>query len=250
MNQWGGNDGLRKRSITENAEKENYLKIILRTKGASELFLNYFNNINNYKDIKDYFCVVTQNATWNDQKEPGMCRAFKWLVKEGDRTIELYNQMAGYESNRKKCFQIAWSENSYLARIPYNERIVLDSDRYHIFDELINNKGFDFEDKNQRTSYGSPLREVWGGTVSLYKVVKDSKNNDVRLLVSFDTWKVVKFYIEINGSDITSIVNSLNLVEKGKYQYITTAEIKDNKLTSINEIETELFTIEKAITNL
>lgn len=249
MNQWGGNDGLRKRSITENAEKENYLKIILRTKGASELFLNYFNNINNYKDIKDYFCLVTQNATWNDQKEPGMCRAFKWLVKEGDRTIDLYNQMAGYESNRKKCFQIAWSENSYLARIPYNERIVLDSDRNRIFNYLIN-KGFDFADQNQRKSYDSPLKEVWGSSVSLYKVVKDSKDNDVRLLVSFDTWKVVKFYIEINGSDITSIVNSLNLVEKGKYQYITTAEIKDNKLTSIKEIETELFTIEKAITNL
>ncbi len=250
MNQWGGNDGLRKKSITENAEKENYLKIILRTKGASELFLNYFNNINNYKDIKDYFCVVTQNATWNDQKEPGLCRAFKWLVKEGDRTIELYNQMAGYESSRKKCFQIAWSENSYLARIPYNERIVLDSDRYHIFDELINNKGFDFEDKNQRTSYESPLKEVWGGTVSLYKVVKDSKNNDVRLIVCFDTWKVVKFYIEINGSDIASIENSLKFVEKGKYQYITTSEIKDNKPTSIAEINTVLTTIENAIMKL
>ena len=203
LNTWD-NDGLGGKYITENAEKEGYLKIILGTQGAKNLFCDYF-NIEEGKgvNIEQYLKNTVNNAAWIDKNDVIYSRVFNRLVNDNMTSI-LYDEMFDIEKRRKKCFRITNQYNAIMACIPYNERIVLDTERSSIITDLRQNNGLQFEDPNQANSM-SKLGDVWGNDVCLYKTIKDSKGNDITLYVKFDVWKNILFSIEDIGLDISAI---------------------------------------------
>lgn len=237
LNTWDA-DGLGGKYVTENAEKEGYLKIILGTSGAKRLFCDYF-NIEEGKGvtIEQYLKDTVNNATWSNN-DVIYSRVFKRLVNYKTTSI-LYDEMFDIEKKRKKCFRITNQYNAIMACIPYNERIVLDTERPSIITYLIQNNGLQFEDTNQATSM-SKFGDVWGNDVCLYKIIKDSKGNDVTLSVKFDVYKNVIFSIEAISSDISAIKEMLEQKE-GRYH------IKTEVPLSYDDTRSDLQTIKEQL---
>lgn len=236
LNTWDS-DGLGGKYVTENAEKEGYLKIILGTSGAKRLFCDYFNSEEGKGvSIEQYLKDTVNNATWSDNNVI-YSRVFKRLVNHQTTSI-LYEEMFDIEKKRKKCFRITNQYNAIMACIPYNERIVLDTERSSIITDLRQNNGWQFEDINQANSM-TKLGDVWGNDVCLYKTIKDSKGNDITLYVKFDVWKNIIFSIETIDYDISTIKPMLEQKE-GRYY------IKEVPL-SYDDAKSELQTIKKQL---
>lgn len=237
LNTWDA-DGLGGKYITENAEKEGYLKIILGTQGAKELFCDYFNfEEGKGVSIEQYLMDTVNYATWSDKNDVIYSRVFKRLVNHKTTSI-LYDKMFDIEKKRKKCFRITNQYNAIMACIPYNERIVLDTERPSIITYLKQNNGLQFEDTNQAKSMFE-LGDVWGNDVSLYKNIKDSKGNDITLYVKFDVWKFVIFSIEATGFDISTIKQILEpplSYDDTKSDLQTIKEQLNQKITQIENV--------------
>ena len=238
LNTWDA-DGLGGKYITENAEKEGYLKIILGTSGAKSLFCDYF-NIEEGKgvSIEQYLKDTVNYATWGDKNDIIYSRVFKRLVNHKTTSI-LYDEMFDIEKKRKKCFRITNQYNAIMACIPYNERIVLDTERPSIIIYLMRNNGLQFEDANQENSIQSELEDVWGNDVCLFKNIKDSKGNTITLYVKFDVWKNIIFSIEDIGFDISTIKQILEpplSYDDRKSDLQTIKEQLNQKITQIENI--------------
>lgn len=253
INIWSGEDGLRKKSITENAENQGYLKILLRTKGAHELFCGFFNS--NFTDIDNYLCDVIRNASWSDHSDIRLNRVFNRLVNDdpisgGSRSIELLNKMFDIEKSRNKQFYIDDTYGVVMALIPHNERIVLDTERHLIIEDLTRKDGFYFTNTDQHDSMNTDLRDVWGLEVSLKKEVKDSKCNNVTIVVEFGANKIVSFYIEVKNTDVSSIQNNLVTQANNRYQYKLNPQIKYDSASDYPIIKAKIDEIENEIKGL
>ena len=238
LNTWDA-DGLGGKYITENAEKEGYLKIILGTQGAKKLFCDYF-NIEEGKgvNIEQYLKDTVNNAAWIDKNDVIYSRVFNRLVNDNITSI-LYDEMFDIEKRRKKCFRITNQYNAIMACIPYNERIVLDTERSSIITDLRQNNGLQFEDPNQANSM-SKLGDVWGNDVCLYKTIKDSKGNDITLYVKFDVWKNIVFSIETTCSDISTIKQMLEQKEDRYYVKMEVPLSYDDSKSNLQTIKEQL----------
>ena len=242
INKWSGDDGLEKKHVTENAEKEGYLKILLGTKGAKELFCGYFSST--FTNIDDYLSDMIGKSTWYNPSEIRLSRVFNRLVNDdfgsgGRRSIELLNKMFDIENRRKKQFYIVDIYGVILCCIPHNERIVLDTERHLIFDELVKD-GFAFTNAAQGATMKTVLHDVWGLEVSLNKKIKDSKSNDVTLTLEFGPNKIVNYYVDVVNTDVTPIMPKLESKANNRYQYKYNPPIKYDIFSDYYAIKAEI----------
>ena len=238
---WDGNDGLKGRYITEKVEKEGYLKILLGTVGARDLFCGL---IHSSQSPLQYFNEVITNAKWRDPNDVWKSRVFRRLVNDGDRTIALFDKMSLFEKKRKKCFHIVTNASTIMVCIPYNERIVLNTERHLIFKELTSKDGFTFRDQSQAKDLSSILEDVWGDNVILLKSLKDSKGSDVVLSLEFDLFKHVSFFITAPDTDISPIDNLLEH-KAGRWRIKT--QVNYDSFADYHKIKTEVDSIESQI---
>ncbi len=244
MNFWDGNDGLKGKYITENVESQGYLKILLGTDGAKRLFCDLF--ISGQNPLP-YFNDVISNARWGDPKDIGKSRVFKRLVNDGTKTAALFDKMTLFENNRKKCFHIVPNAATIMACIPYNERIVLNTERHLIFKDLTSNDGFAFKGQTQGSELASPFEDVWGDNITLQKSLKDSKGKEVFLSLEFDLLKHVSFFITSQDSDISPIEKLLER-EAGRWKVNTKVDYDSH--TDYQSIKSEVDRIENLISSL
>ena len=257
MNFWEGDNGLGEKYVTENAEKEGYLKIILGTSGAKDLFRGYFDHP---QSMNDYLNNTINNASWNDPAEINRSRVFKRLVNH-KTTIELLDQMFRIEMNRQRangnekktntCFHIVNYNEVIVACIlnSRNHRIVLDTERHLIIKQLTTKDGFEFTYTDQKKFMESDLEDTWWSKVYLQKDLTDQNGNRIKLMVEFDEAKHVEFYIEINGSDLTSIQSDLEALS-GKYHIKQNPSIRYDGVADYQKIKKEIAKIENKLNSL
>lgn len=245
MTFWDGNDGLRGKYITENAEKEGYLKILLGTEWAHSLFCGLFSS--DHTDPLQYFNDIIAEARWGEPSNIEKNRVFNRLVNDGTRTVALFDKMSEFEKKRKKCFHIVENAKTIMACIPYNERIVLNTERHLIFKDLTSKDGFSFKSKSQEMDLSSPYEDVWGDNVTLQKIIKDSKGNEVVLSVVFELMKHVYFFITAKDTDVTPIDNLVEH-EAGRWRFLN--KVNYDSYSDYQVIKTEIDNIESIIQGL
>ena len=217
MNFWDGVDGLKGKYITEDAEKEGYLKILLGTAGAKSLFCGLCKL--KQTDIIAYLNQVISEAQWYNPNETGRVRMFNRLVRDTTASY-LLNKMFEIEATKNKQFHIVDSCSVTLACIPYNDRIALDTERHLIIKELVANNGFNYSDADQEKSMNSPLGDAWGWDITIQKVVCDSRGNEVLLFMRFDAWKKVIFEIDAHNNTFTNFaVHQFEPISGDKWKY-------------------------------
>ena len=244
LDKWEGENGLKDKYITENAEDEGYLKILLGTKGAENLFCELFKS---GKTPTDFFDEVITNARWGDG-DVRIARVHKRLVNDGAngaRTIALYNQMTQIENKRKKRYHIIQNGACIIICIRYNERIVLDTERHLIVKELTQNDGFDFQDEEQKNSMATPLEDAWGEKIVLKKVIPDENGKGITLTTEFDLWKKVSIYVNVT-EDVTSLPDVFEPVA-GRWKWKDTVDY--DTASDYQKIKNMVLLIEKLLQN-
>ena len=243
---------LEDRYITEDAEKEKFLKMLLMTPEVRNMMCGYFDNSYNCS-FGDYLHEKIKEAMPKDGEPSGFCMLFKRLVNEG-KPDALFEWMHAVEKSkrgndeRKKRFRIQYNRNAYLIGIPgtWYDRIVLDTERHLIIPELVKLYSLSYEDTNQQKMMEGPVEDSWG-----WDIVIQKKIGSYKMKLSFGESKWLDFFVY--GSDIDKIKNSfgdmvikddlvsnIGKVKVGAMQYCLYKdinEIKDriNKVISIIE---------------
>ena len=200
INYW--DQGLKDRYITERAETQKYLKMLLTGyEEVRKMVCRYFDNkFESRKTIFDYFrddIIGSAVTKPGESKEFGLL--FHRLVTD-TYAPALFDWMYGVEKDKKR-FRIQFNRSSYLVNIPgaWYDRIILDTERHLIIPELVKQYSLSYEDKNQQKMMEGPVKDSWGWDVFIYK-----KNGDYKLQLSFNESKWVDFFVF--GPDIDRIV--------------------------------------------
>ena len=243
LNEWepSGSMGMSNRYVTENAESQKYLKIILLgSENVRNMFCNYFENKkHNHITIDDYLEKFVENAKVKDDENKSFVMLYERLVKDKYST-EIFEWIAEQEKDKRR-FRIQ-NNRSYIVAIPgtWHDRIVLDTERHLIIPELINDMGFDFSDNNQKESMNK-MNDSYGWQIAIEKEI-----GDYILKLVFNEYKKLVFYVK--GNDNSIILNLFSLdnnmisnegVEIDSVDYRYKKDIADIK-NKIEEIEKKL----------
>lgn len=240
INNW--DQGLKDRYITENAEREKYLKILLTNYAVvRSMFCQYFDRGVN-KSMKDYLndVIAVATPTNNDER---FTLLFNRLVKDANSPA-LYDWMQEKEQPKKR-FRIQNNGESYLINLPgtWHGRngIILDTERHLIIPKLVSDYCMQYEDNNQKSMMEGNVHDSFGWAISIYKEI-----GSYRLQLTFDEWKHVIFNVYGDTQKIASYfsitdANAINesYVKVSTLQYQLEKNIQSIK-DEIEHIEDEL----------
>lgn len=235
VNYW--KKGLEDLYITENVEKEKYLKnFILGHEEIKSLFCDYFllkeKSVSPVSDFKVYLrdeIIVkgTARATENTDFEI----LYDKLTKSSDAAA-LLDWITSTAKEKKKLFRLMSEDKKALvAKIPRNwyDNIVLSNQRGTLIPVLMDRCNLKYED-DSKDKWQKNFRDyivVWD--VSVYKYLKDSEGRDIKLVITFTydkrlIFKVTKYH-HILAAKLGLPLGKDELVLKtGTYQYDTPEE--------------------------
>lgn len=232
--------GLKNRYITENSEREKYLKILLTNYAeVRSMFCHYF-DAGVKTPMKDYLNEVIENAT-PQNNDDGFVLLFDRLVKDANSPA-LYDWMQEKEKSKKR-FCIQYNRESYLINIPgsWYDRIILDTERHLIIPKLVKDYCMQYEDNNQKSMMEGNVHDSFGWAISIYKEI-----DSYRLQLTFDEWKHVIFNVYGDIQEIASHfsitdANAINenYVKVSTQQYQLEKDIQSIK-DEISRVEDEL----------
>lgn len=248
INNW---NGLSDMYITENAEKNKFLKnTIRRFERLRTMFCNYFDqNIN----MKAYLQELINNAQPEQGQDERFGMMYHRLVND-KRSIALFNWIAEREA-AKDVFRIS-ARYQYGICIPYKrwDKMLLDTERNIIIKNLYDQKGMLFEDENERKLLESLVFDVWNWEIPMYKELVDKQGSPYKLRIVFRLWeyefptRCVEF--QIIGSNIDSVIKMLQLNEN-EYSIIdggiSLHSIPYFKQDTYEPISKKIDTIEKSL---
>ena len=210
LDQWD-TSGMRDRYITENAEKEKYLKNILTGSAkVRTMFCQYFENQELYGSMECYLKDVVKKAALNLSTMSGSFKMLYSRLVTDDNSTYIFDWIGKREMEQKSCFRIQ-DNRSYIIAIPgtWYDRIVLDTERHLIIPDLINN-GFEYSDNNQKDAMNGPMKDSWGWQIRIKKSI-ETNTGTYELELNFNEYKFVEF--SVYGKDIRHIVATLNVTQ-------------------------------------
>lgn len=249
INYWS--QGLEGRYITEDAEKEKYLKILLTSyPEVRTMFCNYFDNEND-KDIESYLLDVITNAVTKQDESLNFKLLFNRLVTDKN-SVALFEWISQKENRggKNKRFCIQDNRSSFLINIPgaWYDRMILDTERHLIIPELVVKYSMKYDDKNQEEMINGPIKDTWGWHIRISKDIQTS-NENYKLLLQFNEFKHVEFFVYGSNTNLLVIkfgVSPDNIRE----DCIKVSEIEYQLKNSIIRIEDELTRITKIMEGL
>ena len=234
---------LKGRCITENSEKEKYLKNgIIRKSEIRQLFCNYFASNCVQTSIKDYLVSQITQASPFPAESLEFKLLFNRLIKDAT-SVPLLDWVNEREFNKKKRFFVQENRTAKVINIPgaWYDRIVLDTERHLIIPSLIDKYTMEYLDINQKKMIDSPIKDSFGWDISIKKQIEIDSDSFI-LKLTFNTWKWVDFYIYGKDTDL--------LAKK----FSTPIERKHKKYVQVSSVEYQMFDsvkcIEKQINNI
>ena len=229
INYWKG--GLEDRYVTEDSEKEKFLKMLLTTQEVRTMMCKYFDN-GSKQSFVDYLDDVVKNATSRTGEHPDFSRLFARIVNDS-KSPALFDWIHSVEraktgkEERKKRFRIQYNRNAFLIGIPgtWHDRIILDTERHLIIPKLIADYSMTYVDKNQEKMMEGPVGDAFGWDVDI-----SGKIGDYRLKLSFNVGKWADFYVY--GTDTEAISKHFGIVDPTR---------KDDKKVKVSIMRYQLF---------
>lgn len=217
INDW---NGLSDMYITENAEKNKFLKnTIRRYERLRTMFCNYFDQS---KDMKSYLQELIDCAQPEQGQDERFGMMFHRLVNDS-RSVALFDWIAEREA-AKDVFRIS-ARYQFGICIPYKrwDKMLLDTERNVIIKKLYDQNGMLFEDENEHKLLESPVFDVWNWEIPMSKELVDKHGSPYKLRVVFRLWEY-EFptrcvEIQVFGLNTDYIIQSLQLQE-GNYTII------------------------------
>ncbi len=236
INYWS--NGLEGRYITEQAEKEKYLKILLTSyPEVRKMFCDYFDD-KVEKTINEYFLDEINNTKPQDEESKEFKLLYKRLVSDSTSPA-LYDWIAKQEKAKNKRFCLQ-NNRSYLINIPgaWYDRMVLDTERHLIIPEIIEKYDMQYEDPNQENMMKSPIRDTSGWQIKISKEI-NGKSGKYKLLLNFNEWKYVDFLVY--GNDIDKIANVFTVSIENKHkEYVKVKSQPYQFKAKLVEIESQM----------
>ena len=239
INYW--EKGLEGRYITEVAEKEKYLKILLtRYTSVRKMFCSYFDN--NNTEIDQYLKNVIENASPKNDQTTDFKILYKRLVSDPCASA-LFDWINEIENKKNKRFNLQYNYNHdcYVINISGNwhDRLILNTERRLIIPELINDFSMKYEDEYHQATMEGPIKDVMDWKISISKEI-NVNSEKYKLLLKFTEWKNVMFYVY--GSDTDYLAKKFDVSSENKTNdnvmvSIIECQLKDKSVDSIkNEI--------------
>lgn len=246
INTWS--KGLEGRYITEVAEKEKYLKILLTGyTGVREMICDYFNHQVN-KVMKSYLEDVVASASPNPNEPLDFQLLFKRLVTD-QNTVALYDWISQREASSHKHFCVQ-NNRTYIIHIPktWYDRIVLSTERHLIIPQLLQKYPLNYENKNQLQMMQGPIKDTTGWDVRISMDVK-GLSETYKLQLRFNEWKYADFFIY--GSDTDKLSLAFNVAPENKNEKrVKVAAVPYQLMASIGNIENKIKAINNTLVNL
>ena len=200
INYW--ETGLKNRYITENSDKEKYLKILLTNyKEVRSMVCKYFED-GAQDPIVEYFKKIIEKATPRDGEKEGFCLLFKRLVNDANSSALLDWVHKNETAKKHFCVQSPGPKNreSFLINIPnaWYDRIILDTERHLIIPELVAKYDMQYDGKNQPEMMNGDVHDSFGWEIPISKCVGNYK-----LQMVFGADKQINFYI--SGPDLSKV---------------------------------------------
>lgn len=218
INYW--NKGLSGRYITEVAEKEKYLKILLTSYPAVRTMLcNYFDNKIG-TTVVAYLNEIINSATPENNESKEFNLLFNRLVKD-PTSIALFDWIREREKevgrNKHFCIQ---NNRSYLINIPgaWYDRMILDTERHLIIPNLVEdfkNYEMTYEDDRQKEMMNGPIKDTTGWSIKISMIIKAKSEKQYKLLLQFNEWKKVEFLIFGGNTDNLAQLFNVSPENKG-----------------------------------
>lgn len=207
INYW--NNGLENRYITEKAEKEKYLKMLLTNYNeVRDMFCDYFEN-NSSIDIIEYLINKIKNATPKANEPYGFKLLFNRMVNDPNASA-LFGWLAEREKNTKKYFYVQNNRNCYLINIyrAWYDRIILDTERHLIIPSIVQNFNMDYVNSDQKSMIEGAVKDAWGWNIDISRI-ENCPSGNYTILLSFNEWKYVDFYAY--GNDVDTLANTFGI---------------------------------------
>ncbi len=199
------------RYFTEDADREKYLKnIIIGQDEIRKLFCTYFDS-NTAKPIEEYLVDVISDAGPQENESQGFKMLFNRLVKDS-RAVHLLDWVYEREIAQRKKFRIQVNRSSLVINIPDTryDRMLLDTERDKIIPALVDKYHMEYDDPNQKKMMESPIKDSFGWRISIKRQI-DCKSVRYNIIVTFNEWKWVDFYIY--GPDTAELASKFDIHE-------------------------------------
>lgn len=233
INYW--DKGLENRYITEKAEKEKYLKMLLTNYSkVRDMFCDYFEN-HSSEDIVDYLTSKINSATPEESEPNGFKLLFNRMVNNCNASA-LFDWIAEREEATKKYFYVQYNRNSYLINIyrAWYDRIILDTERHLIIPNIIKKFTMEYEDINQKNMMQGPVKDAYGWNIDIIRT-----DGNYKMLLSFKEYKCVEFYIY--GNNIKTLADTFNTpIENKQNDCIKISSIPYQSSSDQQKIEEEI----------
>lgn len=240
LSQFNSWNKIKGRCITENSEKEKYLKNgIIRKPETRQLICKYFDSNCVQTSIKDYLVNQTDQASPLPNESLEFELLFNRLIKDNS-SVALLDWVAERELDKKKHFFVQENRKAKVINIPgtWYDRMVLDTERHLIIPSLIEKYTMEYDDINQKKMIDSPIKDSFGWDISIKKQI-EIDDETFTLVLTFNTWKWVDFYIYGKDTDLLAKKFSIPVERKHK-EYVQTYSVEYKMFENMECIEEKI----------
>ena len=194
-----GWDDINQQYITEQAEKEKYLKNLLASNDPIRALFAEIASLSDSEIIKEKLHSYIENAPapdlaslWPTATEDDK-DAFKMTINRLRKDTKMYDWVFEQEKENRQSFRVYLYEGQFMFAVKSKQyaKIPLDSERALIAEQLVSDFGFEYSDSNQKSmvkQYGHGFgNELW---------LSKPLSNDAKLWVGFCLYRQIKVEIE------------------------------------------------------
>ncbi len=229
------------RYITEEAEKEKYLKNgIVRQDETRRMFCNYFDSNKHETPIAEYFKGLITNS--KPQGNKSFTLLFNRLVKEAE-SKHIFDWINEREHIKSKKFYIQENRSSLVINIPgaWFDRMILDTERHKIIPTLVTKYSMEYDEPNQKIMMEGPIKDSFGWDISISKQIV-TQSDTFTLNLTFTTWKWLDF--KIYGENIDDLALKFKVpIERKHKNHVQLSSIEYQEFDNIQIIEQEIESI-------
>lgn len=209
LSRWGD---INQQYITEQAEKDKYLKNMLASNEAVRALFADMALLDDPNTVKNRLQAYIDNAAapdvnslWQTATDDDKS-AFSMTIDRLRRDVRMYDWVFEQERANRQSFRVYLFEGQFMFAVKSKQyaKIPLDSERAMIAEQLVTDLGFDYNDQNQKAmvkQYGHSFgNDLW--------LVKQMQR-DIKLWVGFNLFRQIRIELEFLTKELAA--DSLSL---------------------------------------
>ena len=193
--------------ITEQAEKDKYLKNLLASNEAVRALFADIALLNDPDTVKNRLQAYVDNAAAPDVDSLWLTAtdddksAFAMTIDRLRRDVRMYDWVFEQERANRQSFRVYWFEGQFMFAVKSKQyaKIPLDSERAKIAEQLVSDLGFEYYDSSQKAmvlQYGHSFgNDLW----LAYHLPED-----VKLWVGFTLYRQIKVELEFTTIELAA----------------------------------------------